>query len=404
MGAFAYTALDTRGRELKGVLEGDTPRQVRQQLREQGFTPLEVVEAAEHEAKTPHSFGFQRGVSATDLALITRQLATLVRSALPVEEALLAASQQCEKPRLKNMLLAVRARVMEGQTLASGLTQFPNIFPEIFRATVAAGEHSGHLDGVLERLADYAESRQQLRQKMTLAMIYPVMLTLMAVLIVTGLLVYVVPQVVQVFEHTGQRLPWLTRALIALSSFIRSYGIALLVLLVVSVFVVRRMLKKHETRRRWHMQMLRLPLVGRLTRGVNTARFTRTLSILAGSGVPVLEAMRISSEVVANIPMRDAVDDAARRVREGTSISKSLASSGLFPPLVVHLIASGESSGELDMMLERAASNQERELETLIATMLGILEPLLILVMGVVVLLIVLAILLPIFDLNQLVH
>jgi general secretion pathway protein F len=404
MGAFAYTALDTRGRELKGVLEGDTPRQVRQQLREQGFTPLEVVEAAEHEAKSPRAFGLQRGVSATDLALITRQLATLVRSALPVEEALLAVSQQTEKPRLKNMLLAVRSRVMEGHTLASGLTQFPNIFPEIFRATVAAGEHSGHLDGVLERLADYSESRQQLRQKMTLAMIYPVMLTLMAVLIVTGLLVYVVPQVVQVFEHTGQQLPWLTRALIALSAFIRSYGVALLVLLVVTVFVVRGMLKKHETRRRWHTQMLRLPLIGRLTRGVNTARFTRTLSILAGSGVPVLEAMRISGEVVANIPMRDAVDDAARQVREGTSISKSLGSSGLFPPLVVHLIASGESSGELDMMLERAASNQERELETLIATMLGILEPLLILVMGVVVLLIVLAILLPIFDLNQLVH
>ena len=404
MGAFAYTALDARGRELKGVLEGDTPRQVRQQLREQGLTPLEVLEAAEHEAKTPRAFGMQRGIGATDLALITRQLATLVRSALPVEEALLAASQQCEKPRLKSMLLAVRARVMEGHTLAAGLAQFPHVFPEIFRATVAAGEHSGHLDGVLERLADYAESRQQLRQKMTLAMIYPLMLTLMAVLIVTGLLVYVVPQVVQVFEHTGQQLPWLTRALIALSAFIRNYGIAMLVLIVLAVFVSRGMLKKHETRRRWHLTMLSLPLVGRLTRGVNTARFTRTLSILAGSGVPVLEAMRISGEVVANIPMREAVDDAARRVREGTSISKSLGSSGLFPPLVVHLIASGESSGQLDMMLERAASNQERELETLIATMLGILEPLLILVMGVVVLLIVLAILLPIFDLNQLVH
>ena len=404
MGAFAYTALDTRGRELRGVLEGDTPRHVSQQLREQGLTPLEVVEAAEQESNTPRAFGLQRGISATDLALITRQIATLVRSALPVEEALLAASQQCEKPRLKSMLLSVRARVMEGHTLASGLAQFPHVFPEIFRATVAAGEHSGHLDGVLERLADYAESRQQLRQKMMLAMIYPMMLTLMAVLIVTGLLVYVVPQVVQVFEHTGQQLPWLTRALIALSAFIRSYGIWLLVLIAAMVFVIRKLLKRQEVRRRWHLRLLGIPLVGRLTRGVNTARFTRTLSILAGSGVPVLEAMRISGEVVSNLPMRDAVDDAARRVREGTSISKSLGSSGLFPPIVVHLIASGESSGELDAMLERAASNQERELETLIATMLGILEPLLILAMGVVVLLIVLAILLPIFDLNQLVH
>jgi general secretion pathway protein F len=404
MGAFEYTALDGRGRELKGVLEGDTPRQVRQQLREQGLTPLAVLEAAESEVSASRSFGLQRGIGATDLALITRQLATLVRSALPVEEALLAASQQCEKPRLKSMLLAVRARVMEGHTLASGLSQFPHVFPEIFRATVAAGEHSGHLDGVLERLADYAESRQQLRQKLSLAMIYPVILTGMAIAIVTGLLVYVVPQVVQVFEHTGQKLPLLTRALIGLSGFIRAEGVVLLILLAVAVVATRAMLKKPDVRRRWHFTMLRLPLFGRLTRGVNTARFTRTLSILAGSGVPVLEAMRIASEVIANIPMREAVEEAARRVREGASISQSLGRSGLFPPLVVHLIASGESSGELDEMLERAAGNQERELETLISTMLGVLEPMLILVMGLIVLLIVLAILLPIFDLNQMVH
>ena len=404
MGAFEYTALDGRGRELKGVLEGDTPRQVRQQLREQGLTPLAVLEAAEREVGASRSFGLQRGIGATDLALITRQLATLVRSALPVEEALLAASQQCEKPRLKSMLLAVRARVMEGHTLASGLSQFPHVFPEIFRATVAAGEHSGHLDGVLERLADYAESRQLLRQKLSLAMIYPVILTGMAIAIVTGLLVYVVPQVVQVFEHTGQKLPLLTRALIGLSSFIRAEGMVLLILLAFAVITMRAMLKRPDVRRRWHFTLLRLPLFGRLTRGVNTARFTRTLSILAGSGVPVLEAMRIASEVIANIPMREAVEEAARRVREGASISQSLGRSGLFPPLVVHLIASGESSGELDEMLERAAGNQERELETLISTMLGVLEPMLILVMGLVVLLIVLAILLPIFDLNQMVH
>ena len=404
MGAFAYTALDARGREQHGILEGDTPRHVRQQLREQGFTPLEVMEAAEKEARAPRAFGLRRGVSATDLALVTRQLATLVRSALPVEEALLATSQQCEKQRLKSMLLSVRARVMEGHTLASGLAQFPHVFPEIFRATVAAGEHSGHLDGVLERLADYAESRQQLRQKLSLAMIYPMILTFMAVGIVTGLLVFVVPQVVQVFQHTGQQLPLLTRALIGLSDFMRAHGILLLIAIAFAAFAVRALLKKPENRRRWHLTTLRLPLFGRLVRGINTGRFTRTLSILAGSGVPVLEALRISAEVVENIPMREAVDEAARRVREGASISQSLSRSGLFPPLVVHLIASGETSGELDTMLERAAVNQERELETHISTLLGVLEPLLILVMGIIVLLIVLAILLPIFDLNQLVH
>lgn len=404
MGAFEYTALDARGRELKGVLEGDTPRQVRQQLREQGLTPLAVLEAAVNETHAPGGFSLRRGISATDLALITRQLATLIRSALPVEEALLAASQQCEKPRLKSMLLSVRARVMEGHTLASGLSQFPHVFPEIFRATVTAGEQSGHLDGVLERLADYAESRQQLRQKLSLALIYPVLLSGMAFAIVTGLMVYVVPRVVEVFEHTGQTLPLLTRGLIALSAFIRGYGLALLVLLALVAIVARAMLKKPDVRRRWDFAQLRMPLFGRLIRGVNTARFTRTLSILAGSGVPVLEALRISSEVIANIPMREAVEDAARRVREGASISQSLGRSGLFPPLAVHLIASGESSGKLDEMLERAAGNQERELETLISTMLGVFEPLLILVMGVMVLMIVLAILLPIFDMNQMIH
>ncbi len=404
MGAFEYTAIDNRGRERKGVLEGDTPRQVRQQLREQGLTPLVISEAAAREVAAPNRLSLRRGISATDLALITRQLATLLRSALPVEEALLAVSQQSEKPHLKNMLLAVRARVMEGHTLAYGLGQFPHVFPEIFRATVAAGEHSGHLDGVLERLADYAENRQQLRQKMMLAMIYPTILTVVAILVVTGLMAYVVPRVTQVYSHTGQSLPFLTRALIAISHFVHAEGIWLLIALVILFFIGRRSLKKPHTRRRWDHYKLRLPLLGLLVRGINTAQFTRTLSILAGSGVPVLEAMRISAEVVANVPMREAVEEAAMRVREGASISQSLAKSGLFPPMAVHLIASGETSGELDAMLDRAAVSQERELETLTGTLLGVMEPLLILVMGVIVLLIVLGILLPIFNLDQLVH
>ncbi|MGA9852295.1 MAG: type II secretion system inner membrane protein GspF [Gammaproteobacteria bacterium] len=404
MGAFEYSALDNRGRERRGVVEGDTPRQVRQQLREQGLTPLAINEAAEQEAEATRRFSLRRGISSADLALITRQLATLVRSAMPVEEALLVASQQSEKPRLKTMLLAVRARVMEGHTLAYGLGQFPHVFPEIFRATVAAGEHTGHLDGVLERLADYAENRQQLRQKMTLAMIYPVLLTIMAILVVAGLMAYVVPRVTEVYSHTGQSLPFLTLALIAISHFLHAYGIALIIVLIILFFLWRRALKKTDVRRRWDNLKLRLPLVGRLVRGINTAQFTRTLSILAGSGVPVLEALRISGEVVVNVPMREAVDESALRVREGASISQSLSKSGLFPPMAVHMIASGEASGKLDNMLERAAVSQERELETLTGTLLGIMEPALILVMGLIVLLIVLGILLPIFDLDQMVH
>ncbi|HVC27987.1 MAG TPA: type II secretion system inner membrane protein GspF [Gammaproteobacteria bacterium] len=404
MGAFEYTALDSRGHELKGVVEGDTPRQVRQQLRDQGLTPLAINAAAEQEAQAGQRFSLRRGISAAELAMITRQLATLIRSAMPVEEALLVASQQSEKSRLKSMLLAVRARVMEGHTLAYGLAQFSHVFPEIFRATVAAGEHSGHLDGVLERLADYAENRQLLRQKMTLAMIYPSLLTVMAILVVAGLMAYVVPRVTQVYSHTGQSLPFLTLALIGISHFLHDYGIYLIILLILLFFMLRRALKKTEVRRRWDSYKLRLPIFGRLVRGINTAQFTRTLSILAGSGVPVLDALRISGEVVANLPMREAVDEAALRVREGATISQSLSRSGLFPPMAIHLIASGEASGKLDSMLERAAISQERELEALTGTMLGIMEPALILVMGVIVLLIVLGILLPIFDLDQMVH
>lgn len=404
MGAFEYTALDSRGHERKGVVEGDTPRQVRQQLREQGLTPLAINEAAEQEGQTSHSISLRRGVSSTDLALITRQLATLIRSALPVEEALLAASQQNEKPRLKSVLLSVRARVMEGHTLAYGLGQYPHIFPEIFRATVAAGEHSGHLDNVLERLADYAENRQKLTQKMSIAIIYPLILTVVAISIVILLMTYVVPKVTTVYIHTNQSLPWLTIALIAISHFLTHYGIWLLIAIIIVIYLLRRALTKPNVRRRWDRAKLGMPLVGRLVRGVDTSRFTRTLSILASSGVPVLDSLRIAGEVIMNVPMREAVADAALRVREGAAISHSLAHSALFPPMMVHLIASGEASGELDTMLERTAISQERELETLTGMLLGVLEPVLILVMGVLVLLIVLGIMLPIFDLNQLVH
>ena len=404
MGAFEYTAVDRRGRQQKGVLEGDTARQVRQLLRERGMLPMAITEVVERErVGRRRAFTVGRGISAADLALVTRQLATLLRSGMPLEETLLAVGQQAEKPRLKSILLGVRSRVMEGHTLAAGLAEFPQAFPEIYRATVAAGEQSGHLDPVLERLADYTESRQQLRQRVSHALIYPVILTLMAIAIVGLLLGFVVPKVVGVFENTGQTLPLFTRMLIASSDFLRDYGLLLLVLLAVGAFVFSRMLRRLPFRRRWHRFLLRVPLVGRLTRGINTARFTRTLSILAGSGVPVLEALRISGDVVTNVPMREAIHETAVRVREGAPLGRSLGASRLFPPMTMHLISSGEASGELETMLERAASNQEREVDSLVGALLSILEPALIVIMGVVVFSIVMAILLPILQLNQLV-
>jgi general secretion pathway protein F len=404
MGAFEYTALDAAGKEHKGILEGDTPRHIRQLLREQQLLPVTVGEVAQKEAKAQRSFSLMRRVSPTDLALFTRQLATLVRAGLPLEESLLAVSQQTEKPRVQSIVLGVRARVMEGHTLADGFAEFPRVFPEIYRATVAAGEQAGHLDNVLERLADYTESREQLRQKVLAALLYPIVLTVMCFAIVSGLLVFVVPKVIAVFESAKGKLPLITRALIASSDFLRHYGLYLAVALALTVWAFRRWQRDPAAKRRVQRFLLTVPLVGKLSRGFNTARFTRTFSILSASAVPVLEALRIAGEVVTNLPMRDAVADAAARVREGAPIGRSLAVSRMFPPMTIHLISSGESSGELESMLERAAISQERELDALLAAMVGLLGPLLIIVMGCVVMGIVFAMLLPIFRMNDLIH
>lgn len=407
MGAFEFAALDKSGKEKKGVLEGDSPRAIRQQLRDQGLIPLSVGEVAQRESKTGSSKGFnftiRRGISATDLALLTRQLATLVRSGLPLDEATSTVARQSEKPRLKSLMLAVRARVMEGHTLADGLGKFPHVFPELYRATVAAGEQSGHLDTILERLADYTEAKQQMTQRVQMAMFYPAILSVMAILVVGVLLGYVVPQVVEVFEDMGQTLPLMTRILIAVSSSFRDYGLYGLIVIVLLIVAIVTTLSKPGPKYKFHRFLLRLPLLGRFNRGVNTSRFARTLSILAASGVPVLEALRIASQVVSNLPMREAVKTAAHKVREGAPLARSLEQSGYFPPMMVNLIGSGEVSGNLEDMLERAAANQEREQETQISFLMAMLEPVLIIVMGMVVLFIVLATLLPIFNMNQLI-
>jgi general secretion pathway protein F len=407
MGAFAYTALDSAGRQHKGVLEGDTARQVRSLLREKSLLPVTVAEVAAQESRAQRasgSFSLLKRVSTGDLSLLTRQLATLVRAGLPLEESLLAVSQQTERPRVQGILLGVRARVMEGHTLAAGLADFPRVFPEIYRATVAAGEQSGHLDAVLERLAEYTESREVLRQKVLGAMLYPIVLTVMSFAIVSLLLAYVVPKVVAVFENSKSKLPLMTRVLVTLSDLIRHYGIWLLLAVVVCIVLFVRWQRDPAHRRQVHRWLLRVPLIGRLLRGFNTARFTRTLSILTASAVPVLDALRIAGEVVTNLPMRDAVTEATARVREGAPIGRSLAASRLFPPMTIHLISSGEGSGQLENMLERAALNQERELEGLVTALTGLLGPLLIVFMGLFVMGIVFAMLLPIFEMNSLIR
>lgn len=402
MGAYQYVAVDAGGKEHKGVLEGDTPRHVRQMLRDRQLLPVEVDEVEKRE-RSVRTVTFRRGIASLELALITRQLATLVRAGLPLEEALSAASEQTDKPRLKSIILGVRAKVLEGHSLATGLEDFPHVFPPVYRATVAAGEQAGQLDAVLERLADYTESRHGLRQKISHAMVYPIVLTCLSLSIVVFMLIYIVPKVVGVFAQTGQQLPILTRGLIALSNFLQHWWFAVAAAIVLVIFAINRSLKHERILRRVHAWMLKAPVIGRVARGVNTARFTRTLAILTASGVPALEALRISASVIANIPMREAVEETSTRVSEGAPIGRSLAKSGLFPSMTVHLISSGESSGELDDMLARAAHHQESEMDSLLGTMLSVLEPALIIVMGGMVLTIVMAILLPIFQINQLV-
>lgn len=405
MPAFEFVALDGAGKRKTGVIEGDNPRQVRQTLRERGLSPTDVKPIAGDRARSARTEGgLGRGMSSSELAVVTRQLATLVRSGTPVEEALATVSRQTEKARVTRIISAVRARVVEGHTLEGALDEFPNAFPDLYRSTVAAGEQSGHLDSVLDRLADYTESRQQLQSRITTALVYPIILTSVALLVVIGLLTYVVPQVVQVFSSLGRALPLPTQILIAISENLKRFGPAMLILLVAGVFMFRRLLRNDALRTQVHHFILRLPLIARLVKGFNTARFARTLSILVASGVPVLEALKISADVMPNLPMRKAVINAADAVREGSSLNASLDQSKLFPPITLHLIASGEASGNLETMLERAASHQERELETTISVLLALFEPLLILVMGAIVLFIVLSILLPIFELNKVVQ
>ena len=403
MPAFEYTALDGTGRTRKGVEEGDSPRQVRSRLREQGLTPMSVNQVAERQALLRMPV-FQQRIKPLELALATRQMATLARAGLPIEEVLATVARQSESPRVRSALTAVRTRVMEGLPLAHALGEFPSVFPVIYRTTIAAGEQAGRLDLVLERLADNVEAQNAMRQKIQLAMFYPAILTCVALLVTVALLTYVVPEVVKVFDGMNQELPLLTRSLIAVSDTLRDWGILILLVLLGLVYAARTLLKKPAYQRRWHDFLLRLPLIGRLTRGLNTARFARTLNILAGSGVPLLDALNMSASVISNLPMREAVSAAAQRVREGAGVGLALERSGYFPAMTLSLIKSGESSGTLDSMLERAAETQERELEARIAMVMGVFEPLLILTMGAVVLVIVLAILLPIFELNQLVN
>ncbi len=404
MTAYRYRALNPSGKLVKGVLEGDSERQVRSQLRNQKLRPVEVMVANREAANQPRLRLFQPRISASELALVTRQLATLVQSNLPLDEALQAAAEQSRSNRIKGMLLQVRSRVAEGHTLAYAMGEFPQVFNEMYRAMVNAGEHAGYLGPVLEQLADYSEQRQYTAQKLKMAMIYPFILVGVAVAVLVALMVFVVPELIGIFAHSKRELPLLTRALIATSDFFRDYALWLLLGIVALALGARRLLRSPARRKRWHRFLLKVPGISGLLIAVDTARFASTLSILMASGVPLLDSLRIAGQVLTNLVLREDSAQVAERVQEGSSLNRALQQSGRFPPMMVHMVASGETSGELETMLSRAATNQERELEMTMGTMMSLLEPLMVVVMGVMVLVIVLAILLPIFDLNTMVR
>ncbi len=406
MPAFRYEAVDATGATRKGVVDADSARAARADLRAQGLLPIGVdaittqLDAA---GLAKHS-AFGNRLSTNELSLFTRQLASLLEASLPLEQAFSALLEQAERPYVRDLVASIRSEIMGGASLSDALSRHPRDFADIYRALVASGEQIGQLARVLSRLADYIERRNALVQKIKLAFTYPAIVTVVAFLIVIFLLTYVVPQIVSVFVNTKQKLPFLTTAMLGVSDFVRNYGWIVLLAVVALAYFWRRALQDPSVKMRWHTWLLTAPLYGRFECSLNTARFASTLAITTGSGVPILRALQTSRDTLTNVAMRAQVEEATASVREGVSLARALSSHKHFPPLLIHMIRAGEVTGELPAMLERAANTQEQDLERRAMTMAGLLEPALILAMGVVVLIIVLAVLMPIIEINQLVR
>ncbi len=402
MAAFRYEAQSSTGALSQGVMEGDSARHVRQQLRNQGLMPIAISPVEKKQSSSAHAFSSE--LSNTEVVLLTRQLASLLQARLPLARALSALVEQAEKPLIRDRLASIRADVVAGTPLSQAFAKFPRAFPEMYQATVAAGESTGELGTVMSKLADALEARQALAQKVSAAFIYPAVVTVVAIMVVVGLLTYVVPQVVSVFESSKQSLPTLTIVMIWLSDALRNWGWLMLVVMALAGFAFKRALQNAQIKHRFDQYLLQLPLIGKYLRAVNTARLASTLAILVGSGVPIIKALNAATKTMNNTALREAMDEVQVKVREGVSLSKALESSRLFPPVLVHLVASGEATGELAQMLERAAQSQTSEVERKTLWLTSLLEPALILIMGLLVLLIVLAVMMPIIEVNQLIR
>ena len=402
MPGFRYQAYNVEGKLHKGVLEADSARQARALLRDQGLTPHKVEVIAANDPAGGARFR-PVALSSTELTQLTRGFASLLEAGLTVEQAFNALIEQAENERTRQVLAALRGEVIAGNTVAKALASFPNVFSELYRTLVAAGEASGQLPRVLSRLSDYLEERQALRARLSLALIYPVIVLVVALLVVAALLVYVLPQVVQVFQHAHQQLPVLTRALIWLSGFLQATWLAWVAFFALAAIGLGAAMKSPASRAAIHRFMWRAPAIGRVLRSLDSARLAATLSILVGSRVPILQSLEAGTGVMTLVPMREALTTAARGVRDGMPLARALGATAAFPPVMVHLIASGEASGRLDEALERAARQQQNDIAIRLAAFAALFEPAMIVFMGGAVLTIVLAILLPIFQLNQLI-
>jgi len=406
---YSYQALDAKGKKVKGVLEGDSERNIRTQLRGRQLKPIDVKIAKNDGADGGPKTSFLASLGAPtmkprDLSLVTRQLASLVTSGLPLDEVLESTAKQSRKPAIKTIILQVRSRVLEGLSLTQAMAEMPKVFDSLYRAMIKAGESSGYLGPVLEQLAEYTESSQETSQKVKSAMVYPIVMVVFSILVVTLLMVKVVPQLVGLFERNKGELPGITKFLIGASDFLVNYGIFLFLAVVGLVFLFKWSLREPKRKKKWHKIVLKMPLFGGFVLQSETARYANTLGLLVTSGVPLVESLKIATQVLSNIVMRDASHEVAMSVQEGSSLNKALDQVDVFPPLLVQMAASGEANGKLADQLLHAARNQERELGFSLSTFMSLLEPAMILFMGGLVTGIVMAILLPIFQMNQMIN
>ncbi len=403
MQSFSYKAVDKSGKEKAGVIQAENPKQARQLLRNQGLITTHLESEQERKSKKAVGISFKKPISSLELSLITRQFSILLNSGLSVEQSLSALSDQLESQEQKAIMSGVRSEVLGGRSLAASLKMYPKVFPAVYCSLVNAGEQSGSLAKVMTKLADYSDKTRELTSKIMMALLYPLVVTVVATLVIIALLVFVVPQVVKVFEASKQTLPLITRGMIATSNGLRNYGIYMLIVILIFVFSFARSLKKKENRIKFHRKLLTLPIAGKLLVNIDLARFTNTLSMLLSSGVPMLQALEASRDTLSNFMLKTSIDKAISMVREGIGLAVALKAQNAFPPVVIHLISSGEKSGNLDHLLAQAGSHQELELSHRSQLLTGILEPALIVFMGAVVMLIVIGIMLPILNMNKMV-